>query len=155
MSLLMVLAMIIILIIVAGFFLIAIKMSGSDKSDSDDTEMSPVTAKPLLSVAEKLFYDAIKDAVPDHEVLIKVSLGSLLKSSSQGMRNQYNRRTALFVVIDQKTNVIVIIDVISKPSKDEVEKNAKTDTILLSAGYKLLRYDQIPMQVVLKEEIMN
>lgn len=141
-------------IIFSFVFIVGILYIGTRKKKGiTATDNAIVTTKPLLSVSESLFFQAIKNAVPDHNVMVKVHLGSILKCSDQGVRNKYNRQPIMFVVTDSSLNIIALIDV--KTGKSKTDKTAELHSIISRAGYKLLSYNEMPKLSVLRADITS
>jgi very-short-patch-repair endonuclease len=83
-------------------------------------------------------------ALPDHVVLAQVSFGALLSVRASAVRNTYDRKRADYVVCDRAFVVAAVIELDDGSHKDKEELDEKRDLLLTNAGYRVIRYRNIP-----------
>jgi very-short-patch-repair endonuclease len=100
---------------------------------------SPVVrAKRILTDNETEFYYRLQRALPHYHVLTQVSFAALL-TSSMAQRGFYSQKIADFVVCEPQTlKVLAVVELDDRTHN--AERDAKRDNMLLSAGYRTLRF---------------
>lgn len=99
--------------------------------------------RPLSEREQKMFF-RLTATFPEHVVLAQVAFSALLKSTQQATRNQYNRKMADFVLCDKSFNVIAAIELDDSSHKGREREDRERDGLLTHAGFRVLRYAQIP-----------
>lgn len=79
-----------------------------------------------------------------HIVLAQVSFGALLEAKSLATRNTYDRKIADFVVCSKAFDVVAVIELDDATHKNKQEKDGKRDQLLQKAGYKTMRFKNVP-----------
>lgn len=98
----------------------------------------------LLSEREQAMHNRLSHALPDFVVLAQVSFSALLTARAYAARNTFDRKIADFVVCDKAFQVLAVIELDDASHKGKAEKDAARDAMLVSAGYRVLRYSNIP-----------
>lgn len=100
--------------------------------------------RPLLSEREQAMHNRLSQALPDLVVLAQVSFSALLTARAYATRNTFDRKTADFVVCDKAFQVLAVIELDDASHKSKTDKDAARDAMLTNAGYRVLRYPNIP-----------
>lgn len=114
-----------------------------DKKGKRATE-KPTKKKLFLTEREQAMHNRLKQSLPDLVVLAQVSFGALLTARSQAARNTFDRKIADFVVCDKALQVLAVIELDDSTHKTKRAKDADRDSMLMGAGYRVLRYPNIP-----------
>ncbi len=110
-----------------------------------EKEEAPIKkAKSLLSTNEQMTFLKLRKALPDCFVLPRVALSALLNSSGLVTRNKINRCCVDFVILDKDFNVISIVEINQPNQNSNPAKINERDTMLMEAGYKVIRYPYPP-----------
>jgi very-short-patch-repair endonuclease len=127
------------LIVIAVLAVIAISI----KNRSKKTGEIPRAKQPVTKNEQAMFF-RLTSALPEHVVLAQVSFSSLLTAKTVGARNTFDRKTADFVICTKSFDVIAVIELDDSSHKGREIEDGKRDLLLTNAGYKVLRYKQIP-----------
>lgn len=100
--------------------------------------------KRVLTEREQAMYFRLTSALPDRVVLAQVSLGALLTAKAPAVRNTFSQKIADFVVLDRSMHVLAVIELDDESHKGKREKDSARDGMLRGAGYKVLRYANVP-----------
>jgi very-short-patch-repair endonuclease len=103
----------------------------------------PMRRKPLTH-REQAMYNLLTQCMPDHFVLAQVALSALLTSHDRATRNVFSRKVADFVVCSRAFEVLAVIELDDKSHRSRDALDAKRDAILTRAGYRVLRYPEVP-----------
>lgn len=98
----------------------------------------------LLSEREQAMHNRLVQVLPDLVVLAQVSFSALLTARAYAVRNTFDRKTADFVVCDKAFQVLAVIELDDASHKAKAGKDAARDAMLANAGYRVLRYPNIP-----------
>jgi len=101
--------------------------------------------KRLLTPSEITFFNLLLQAVPDHFIFTQVALSQLVGVPSGPEKlssfNRISRMSIDYVVCDAQLNTLLAIE-LDDPTHDRpsgVQKDLKKDTVLATAGIRLLR----------------
>lgn len=86
----------------------------------------------------------LKQTFPQYHVLAQVAFSALITSDQYKVRQQFNRKVTDFVILNEKLIVIAIIELDDPSHLDKVEQDRLRDQMLNEAGYRVLRYTEIP-----------
>lgn len=100
--------------------------------------------KRLLSEREEAMFNRLTGALPNKRVLVQVSFGALLTAKSRPARNTFDRKIADFVICDFAMNVIAVVELDDASHRSKEEQDKLRDSLLSNAGYRVLRYKNIP-----------
>jgi len=110
-----------------------------------EKEEAPIKkARSILSTNEQMTFLKLRKALPDCFVLSRVALSALLNSSGLVTRNKINRCCVDFVILDKDFNVVSIIEINQPNQNSNPTKINERDTMLMEAGYKVIRYPYPP-----------
>ncbi|CAG68209.1 MULTISPECIES: DUF2726 domain-containing protein [Acinetobacter] len=101
-------------------------------------------ARPVITTFESKMFFQLKQAFPQHHVLAQVAFSALITSDQYKVRQQFNRKVTDFVILNEKLIVIAIIELDDPSHLDKVEQDRLRDQMLNEAGYRVLRYTEIP-----------
>lgn len=104
---------------------------------------TPKARRPLTD-REQAMYFRLQSALPEHVVMAQVSFGALLEAKSLAARNTYDRKIADFVVCSKAFEVLAVIELDDATHKNKQEKDGKRDQLLQKAGYKTMRFKNVP-----------
>lgn len=104
-------------------------------------------AKALLTKNEQEFTTRLIEALPGHHVFTQVSMGALLqpevgyrdnKSEFYRVRGTFAQKIVDYVICDKEYNVKAIVELDDKTHNEG--NDAKRDSMLAEAGYKIIRW---------------
>jgi len=98
-------------------------------------------------------YVRLKEAFPQYHVLAQVAFSALITSHNLKIRNQFNRKVTDFVLLNESLQVLVIIELDDPTHLYKVEEDKFRDYMLHEAGYRVLRYTEIPSVRQLHKDI--
>ncbi|WP_171406185.1 DUF2726 domain-containing protein [Acinetobacter baylyi] len=101
-------------------------------------------ARPVITTFESKMFFQLKQAFPQYHVLAQVAFSALITSDQYKVRQQFNRKVTDFVILNEKLIVIAIIELDDPSHLDKVEQDRLRDQMLNEAGYRVLRYTEIP-----------
>jgi len=108
-------------------------------------ELSHISSKNLLTTTELNFYKLLREALPDYEIHAQVAVYQTLKIDSgnhaQKIFNRLNRMTFDFVITDQNTKVIAVVELDDKSHarSSTKKRDSKKDALLAHIGKPLIR----------------
>ena len=105
---------------------------------------NPIKSKRVLTMNEQPTFLRLKEALPEHHVLAQVSFNAFMTAKGYATRNLFNRKVADFVVLDNKFNVVAIVELDDSSHKGKEGKDAERDALIAEAGYKVIRYQRTP-----------
>ena len=125
--------------------------------DDDDWKAveHPKATRAVVGKGAQPMYFRLTEAFPDLIVLSEVAFSALLWAKSTGTRNTYNRWRADFVLVDKAFRVVAVVELddSTHQSQDAKVRDTARDVMLESAGYKVVRYRQVPDAVRLQRDI--
>jgi len=133
----------VVLVLVAAIVIAALKKNSTgDTVDGDERERPK--RKRLLTQREEAMYNRLSSSLPESKILAQVSFGALLSAKSRATRNGFDRKIADFVVCDKSLQVQAVIELDDDSHKKKTEEDAARDALLTNAGYRVIRYANIP-----------
>ena len=109
--------------------------------------------KRIITAYECRMYVRLKEAFPQYHVLAQVAFNALITSHNLKIRNQFNRKVTDFVLLNESLQVLVIIELDDPTHLYKVEEDKFRDHMLHEAGYRVLRYTEIPSVRQLHKDI--
>lgn len=100
--------------------------------------------KTPLSEREQGMFFRLCSTFPEHVVLSQVAFSALLVSKQQATRNGYNRKCADFVLCTKSFQVVAVIELDDSSHKGREAADGDRDAWLTAAGYRVVRYAQVP-----------
>lgn len=97
----------------------------------------------------------LKEAFPQHHILAQVAFSALITNNNFKIRNKFNRKVTDFVLLNQKLEVVAIIELDDPTHIGKEQEDAERDAMLHEAGYQVYRYTDIPNVHSLKKDILN
>ncbi|WP_430795235.1 DUF2726 domain-containing protein [Acinetobacter terrestris] len=110
--------------------------------------------KPVITPYECRMYVRLKEAFPQYHVLAQVAFSALITSHNLKIRNKFNRKVTDFVLLNESLQVLVIIELDDPTHLYKVEEDKFRDHMLHEAGYRVLRYTEIPNVRQLHKDIL-
>jgi very-short-patch-repair endonuclease len=101
-------------------------------------------AKRPLTQREQAMYFRLLQAVPEHVVMPQVSFSALLDARSMATRNTFNRKTADFVICSKGFEVVAVVELDDASHRGRAKEDAARDSLLTKAGYKVVRFKNVP-----------
>lgn len=105
-----------------------------------------VRPRPLLTDNEIEFHERLCEAVPEHQVLVQVSMGALIEPDVPGgsgnwlsIRARFAQKVVDYVIIDAQRQVLALVEL--DDSTHDRRRDAERDAITGLAGYTTLRYE--------------
>lgn len=103
-----------------------------------------IQAQKPLTQNEQPMYFRLTQAFPEHIVLAQVAFSGLLTCRSTATRNTFDRKRADFVLCTRAFDVVAVIELDDSSHRGREHNDRKRDALLTRAGYKVLRYKQVP-----------
>lgn len=120
-------------------------------------------SKNLLTENEKEFFFRLKRALSGYEVFPQVSMGAILIPNANRndrryhqIRGSFSQKIVDFLICDGKTlKAIAIVELDDRTHN--IERDQKRDAMLLSAGYRVIRWDsrKKPSEDEIRERIQQ
>lgn len=110
---------------------------------SKETGEAPRRKAPLTE-REQAMHNRLTQSLPELAVLAQVSFSALLTARKYAVRNTFDRKVADFVVCDKAFQVLAIVELDDSSHKKREQQDASRDTLLTDAGYRVLRYANVP-----------
>lgn len=98
----------------------------------------------LLTEREQAMHNRLTQALPNAVILAQVSMGALLTARSRATRNRFDRKIVDFVVCDRAFQVLAVIELDDKSHQGKETQDAERDAMLERAGYRVIRYANVP-----------
>ncbi|HBR90861.1 MAG TPA: hypothetical protein DEA77_03540 [Acinetobacter nosocomialis] len=95
----------------------------------------------------------LKQSFPSCHVLAQVAFSALITSNDYKVRSQFNRKVTDFVLLNDKMEVIAIIELDDPTHLEKAEEDRLRDQMLTEAGYIVKRYTSIPSVRQLQRDI--
>lgn len=108
----------------------------------------------ITQFESKMFY-RLKQAFPEYHVLAQVAFSALITHTNFKIRAKFNRKVTDFVLLDEKLEVIAIIELDDPSHIGKEEEDAQRDAMLESAGYRVYRFTDIPSLKCLRKTIQH
>ena len=110
-------------------------------------------ARPVITNFETQMFIRLKQSFPNYHVLAQVAFSALITSNDYKIRSQFNRKVTDFVVLNDKMEVIAIIELDDPTHLEKAEEDRIRDQMLTEAGYLVKRYTNIPTVRQLQKDI--
>ncbi len=111
--------------------------------------------KRLMTDREQAMHDRLTQSLPNLHVMPQVAFSALLTATSRATRNTFDRKVADFVICDSAFQVHAVIELDDKSHERRKQQDARRDEKLTAAGYRVVRYAQIPDIATLKEDFAS
>ena len=142
------------IVAIAVLFVVAsavVKFEKASKSGRKAT--GEVQAVKPLTDNEQGMYFRLTTAFPDHVVLAQVSFQALLDTKDTPTRHTFDRKRADFVLCNKAFDVLAIVELDDSSHRGRAAADAKRDSVLERAGYKVLHYRGVPDVARLRADI--
>lgn len=140
--------------IVIGSVILLLSMILASKGLIPKTKQqdSALRQRAIFNVNEQLTYTRLKEILPHHTILAHVSYDALLTTKFSRTRSKYRNLVADFVVVDAMQQVVAVVALDDPLSLKRPQKSQFQDAILDMAGYKVIRYEEVPEYHQLRED---
>lgn len=143
-----------VLAVVAGLVLLAITARKNPRSEHSFTK------KRLLTNNEQEFYQRIKQAVPELDIFVQVSMGALMNGKHASgnhlrTRMRFAQKIVDFVIADTSGNALILLELDDR--MHDSKKDKARDAMTREAGYVTLRFESRnkPEVPTLRREILR
>ncbi|MBI3102750.1 MAG: DUF2726 domain-containing protein [Burkholderiales bacterium] len=126
-------------IVLAALLAIAIEVSKKTKNTNEHPKK-----RRLLTQREEAMFNRLTSALPELHVLAQVSFGALLQARSRSTRNTFDRKIADYVICNASLQPIAVIELDDASHRTKEDSDAQRDQLLIQAGYRVIRYNNIP-----------
>lgn len=113
---------------------------------------SVLRQRAIFNAYEHTTFTRLKEVMPEANILAHVSLDALITTKFQHTRRKYEKMFADFVVMDKECRVIAIVAIGELMSLKKLQMANYQDSLLESAGYKVLRYTEVPEYQDLRDD---
>ncbi|WP_435950342.1 DUF2726 domain-containing protein [Psychrobacter sp. DM8] len=132
----------------------------------DDLAIWPFAPIPIMTDTEVIFFNKLKNALPEYHIFVQVQLSRLIEANSEETSersfwfNRICRQSVDYVITDidmQTTLVAIELDDWTHSSKSRQKADDKKDKALASAGIAIVRFhaERMPSADMLRYEIMQ
>ena len=155
----------VIVFIIISAVIIVVLLGGKIERNQDvqpraGTAAGEIVKKSLLTPTEQIFFRLLVSTLPEFYIFPQVAFSALLTHRGKEgyrLRNSFNRLIADFVIVNQNSQVVAIIELDDKTHDKETarEKDQIRDDMLEMAGYRILRYrcENFPDRRKLQEDL--
>lgn len=143
-------------IIIGSFLLLCtILMAYKRVQNSGKQQDSVLKQRAIFNLNQQLTYTRLKEILPENIILAHVSYDALLTTKFFRTRNKYRNLVADFVVLDQDHLVVAIVAVDDPMILKRPQQSQYQDALLTMAGYRVIRYEDIPEYYQLRSDFLN
>lgn len=132
----------------------------------DELAIWPFAPMPIMTDTEVLFFDRLKDALPDYHIFVQVQLSRIIAGNSDDAAerrfwfNRICRQSVDYVIVDsdaQTTLVAIELDDWTHNSKARQKADDKKDKALASAGIPIVRFhaERLPTTAMIRHELLQ
>lgn len=132
-----------IIILIAVFTILALIL-GNVKKEKKGGARNPIKGKRILTMNEQPTFIRLREALPEYIILAQVSFSAFMTAQGYATRNLFNRKVADFVVLDKQFNIVAIVELDDSSHKGKEDKDAERDSLIIEAGYRIIRYQRTP-----------
>lgn len=140
--------------------------SVSESVRGDELAIWPFAPMPIMTDTEVLFFDKLKDALPDYHIFVQVQLSRIIAGNSDDAAerrfwfNRICRQSVDYVIVDsdaQTTLVAIELDDWTHNSKARQKADDKKDKALASAGIPIVRFhaERMPTTAMIRHELLQ
>ena len=108
----------------------------------------------ILTYHEQAMFKLLKQALPNHHIFVQFSFSAILWTPDQATRNRFNRKIADFVITCENFLIKAIIELDDVSHIGREQQDAERDQFLKTAGYKVIRYKQLPTIEQIKNDMI-
>ena len=112
-------------------------------------------SKRVITAFESKMFFRLKEAFPQHHVLAQVAFSALITNDNLKIRSKFNRKVTDFVLLNKELKVVAIIELDDPSHLGKEIEDAKRDYMLQEAGYRVMRYTDIPSIKYLQRDILS
>ena len=142
--------MIIASIVILAIVLIVAYKGLNPKKPTD----SALRQRAIFNALEHMTFIRLKEILPEANILAHVSFDALLTTKFPRTRRKYEKLFADFVVLDKDCRVIAIITLGDAVTTRRSNSSIDEDALLDAAGYRIIRYYQVPEYQQLREDFL-
>ncbi len=106
--------------------------------------LGTIRARKPLSEREQAMFYRLQQAFPDCVVLTQVAFSALITAKDMPTRATFNRKVADFVLASKAFDVVAVIELDDASHRGREEHDSKRDSLLERAGYRVLRFKNVP-----------
>lgn len=124
-------------------------LKGLQRKQKND---SVLKQRAVFSAHEQLFFNRLKEALPELNVLARVSFDALITTKLPRTRDKYQNMVADFVILDQHYHVLAIVDFSDPLHTRRTQQDKYKEQLLESVGYRILHYTHVPHLLSLRDD---
>ncbi|ENV58753.1 MULTISPECIES: DUF2726 domain-containing protein [Acinetobacter] len=138
--------------LIVGIFALFVfaSLKGLQRKQKND---SVLKQRAVFSAHEQLFFNRLKEALPELTVLARVSFDALITTKLPRTRYKYQNMVADFVILDHQYHVLAVIDFSDPLHVRRTQHDSYKEQLLQSAGYRILHYTQVPQLAALRRDV--
>lgn len=122
---------------------------------ADKPKDSMLRQRAIFNLSEQLTFIRLKEILPDCVILAHVSYDALLTTKYSRTRHKYRNMIADFVVLDEYHQIMAIIELDATSVRRRSQQADYQDALLSVAGYKVIRYEDVPEYYQLRRDFLN
>ena len=138
----------------------------SEPVRGDELAIWPFAPMPIMTDTEVLFFDKLRDALPDYHIFVQVQLSRIIAGNSDDAAerrfwfNRICRQSVDYVIVDndaQTTLVAIELDDWTHSNKARQKADDKKDKALASAGIPIVRFhaERMPTTAMIRQELLQ
>ncbi|WP_350562513.1 DUF2726 domain-containing protein [Psychrobacter sp. CAL346-MNA-CIBAN-0220] len=132
----------------------------------DELDIWPFAPMPIMTDTEVVFFNKLKNALPEYHIFVQVQLSRIITSNSEQASersfwfNRICRQSVDYVIVDddaQTTLAAIELDDWTHNSKSRQKADDKKDKALASAGIPIVRFhaERMPSADMLRYELIQ
>ncbi|WP_352337194.1 DUF2726 domain-containing protein [Psychrobacter sp. 16-MNA-CIBAN-0192] len=141
-------------------------LTDSEPVRGDELTIWPFAPMPIMTDTEVLFFDKLKDALPDYHIFVQVQLSRIIAGNSDDVAerrfwfNRICRQSVDYVIVDndaQTTLIAIELDDWTHNNKARQKADDKKDKALASAGIPIVRFhaERMPTTAMIRQELLQ
>ncbi|OTG76997.1 hypothetical protein B9T33_15815 [Acinetobacter sp. ANC 5054] len=143
-------------IVIGSILLFCVLIMAWKSLESDSKQQdSALKQRAIFNINEQLTYTRLKEILPNHTILAHVSFDALLTTKYYRTRNKYRNMVADFVVLNENQQIQAIIALDDPMVLKRIQPMQYQDALLQMAGYRVIRYDDVPEYSQLREDFLG
>ena len=124
-------------------------------TDQQKPQDSMLKQRAIFNINEQLTFTRLKEILPQCIILAHVSYDALLTTKYFRTRHKYRNMVADLVILDEYHQIIAVIAVDDSSSLRRAKNAEYQDALLSMAGYRVVRYDDVPEYFQLRQDFLT
>ncbi|AUC06611.1 MULTISPECIES: DUF2726 domain-containing protein [Acinetobacter] len=143
--------------IMIGSFLLfcVVLMAWKKLGNNSKPQDSALKQRAIFNLNEQLTFTRLREVLPEYIILAHVSYDALMTTKFNRTRHKYRNLTADFVILDQQHQILAVVGVDDPLILKRPQQTGFQDALLTMAGYRVIRYDDVPEYYQLRQDFLQ